>query len=74
MTDGFNLVGISVRTTNKDNQASIDLGGLWQRFFLKVYLKRFPIKFQLISFVFTRIMKAISWANTLQLLGFQLQI
>lgn len=29
----FKLIGISVRTTNKNNQASKDIGQLWSRFY-----------------------------------------
>jgi predicted transcriptional regulator YdeE len=31
--DGFTVVGITTRTTNKDGQASDDINALWQRFF-----------------------------------------
>ena len=33
MTNGFKIIGISTRTTNKDNQSKEDLGKLWERFF-----------------------------------------
>ena len=29
----FYIIGISVRTINKDNQSAIDIGGLWNRWF-----------------------------------------
>ena len=29
----FNIIGIAVQTTNENNQAGIDLGQLWDRFF-----------------------------------------
>ncbi|MGY3053511.1 putative transcriptional regulator YdeE [Pedobacter sp. UYEF25] len=44
MKAGFNLIGISVRTTNKDNQASKDLGALWQQFFVDSLLEKIPNK------------------------------
>ncbi len=31
--DGFTVVGITVRTTNKDGKATDDINALWQRFF-----------------------------------------
>lgn len=33
MTDTLKIIGISTRTTNKNNQAQIDLSNLWNRFF-----------------------------------------
>jgi len=30
--DGFKVIGIKVRTSNKDGQAAKDIGQLWQRF------------------------------------------
>ncbi|TKC06928.1 GyrI-like domain-containing protein [Pedobacter frigoris] len=35
MTNGFKIIGIATRTTNKDNQAQTDLGKLWGDFFAK---------------------------------------
>jgi predicted transcriptional regulator YdeE len=32
MTNGFKLIGISVRTTNQNNQVQEDLGKLWGQF------------------------------------------
>lgn len=32
MTNGFKIIGISVRTTNQNNQAQEDLGKLWGQF------------------------------------------
>ena len=32
MTNGFKLIGISVRTTNQHNQVQEDLGKLWGQF------------------------------------------
>ena len=29
----FYIIGVSVRTINKDNQSAIDIGGLWNRWF-----------------------------------------
>lgn len=31
--DGFTIVGVTTRTTNKDGQAVDDINALWQRFF-----------------------------------------
>ncbi len=31
--EGFNIIGISVRTTNEGGKAAKDLGNLWSRFF-----------------------------------------
>ena len=31
--NSFKIIGISVRTTNQDNQSSEDIGKLWERFF-----------------------------------------
>jgi predicted transcriptional regulator YdeE len=31
--NGFNIIGISVRTTNKDGRSATDLGNLWKRFY-----------------------------------------
>ncbi|WP_443939254.1 GyrI-like domain-containing protein [Pedobacter sp. MW01-1-1] len=33
MTNGFKIIGISTRTTNKDNQAQKDLEQLWGKFY-----------------------------------------
>ena len=44
MTNGFKIIGISVRTTNKDNQASKDLGELWGQFYAENLLEKIPNK------------------------------
>lgn len=44
MTNGFKFIGISVRTTNKDNQAKEDLGKLWERFFTENTSEKIPNK------------------------------
>jgi predicted transcriptional regulator YdeE len=44
MTNGFKVIGLSVRTTNKDNQAMQDLGNLWGRFFAESVLDKIPNK------------------------------
>jgi len=33
MADGFRIIGISTRTTNKGNQTQRDLEKLWEQFF-----------------------------------------
>ena len=44
MTNGFKIIGISTRTTNKDNQAQQDLGNLWGQFFAENLLDKIPNK------------------------------
>ena len=44
MTNGFKIIGISVRTTNKDNKAQKDLGNLWGQFFAENLLDKIPNK------------------------------
>ncbi len=44
MTTGFKLIGISTRTTNKDNQAAQDLGKLWEQFFTDNIFGKIPNK------------------------------
>lgn len=40
----FNLIGISVRTTNQNGQGIKDIGGLWERFFSENILETIPNK------------------------------
>lgn len=51
MTNGFKIIGISTRTTNKDNQSKEDLGKLWERFFVENIIEKIPNKssFEIIS-------------------------
>lgn len=51
MTNGFKIIGISTRTTNKDNQSKGDLGKLWERFFAENIIEKTPNKssFEVIS-------------------------
>lgn len=44
MTNGFKVIGISVRTTNKDSQALQDIGQLWSRFFAEGIADKIPNK------------------------------
>lgn len=44
MTDGFKIIGISTRTTNKDNQAQQDLGKLWGQFYSENVFDKIPNK------------------------------
>lgn len=44
MTNGFKVIGLSVRTTNKDGQAMQDLGKLWGQFFAENVMARIPNK------------------------------
>lgn len=41
---GFNIVGITTRTTNKDGQATNDINILWQRFFEEAVGEAIPSK------------------------------
>jgi predicted transcriptional regulator YdeE len=40
--DGFKIIGISVRTTNKDNQSAKDIAELWGRFYGENLLQKIP--------------------------------
>lgn len=44
MKDGFKIIGISIRTTNKNSQALKDLGALWGRFFSEAVAEKIPNK------------------------------
>lgn len=44
MTKGFKIIGISVRTTNQNNQAQQDLGKLWGQFFSENSFEKIPNK------------------------------
>lgn len=44
MTNGFKIIGISTRTTNKDNQAQHDLGRLWEQFYAENIFDKIPNK------------------------------
>ncbi|RZJ67707.1 MAG: AraC family transcriptional regulator [Flavobacterium sp.] len=44
MTKGFKIIGISTRTTNKDNRSSEDLGGLWEKFYARNVFDKIPNK------------------------------
>ena len=44
MTNGFKIIGISTRTTNKDKQAQQDLGNLWGQFYSENLLNKIPNK------------------------------
>jgi predicted transcriptional regulator YdeE len=41
---GFKIIGISVRTTNKDNQSAHDIGALWEKFFSQNIFEKIPNK------------------------------
>lgn len=41
---GFKIIGIAVRTTNKDNKAAEDLGNLWGQFHSKNIFEKIPNK------------------------------
>lgn len=42
MINGFKIIGISTRTTNKDNKAQQDLGNLWGQFFAENISDKIP--------------------------------
>ncbi|MEZ4903644.1 MAG: GyrI-like domain-containing protein [Spirosomataceae bacterium] len=44
MTDGFKIIGIFKRTTNRDNQAQQDLGELWGQFYTDNIFDKIPNK------------------------------
>lgn len=44
MTHGCNIIGIAIRTKNKDNQAQKDLGKLWTQFFEEKIAEKIPNK------------------------------
>ncbi|HEY4289931.1 MAG TPA: GyrI-like domain-containing protein [Puia sp.] len=44
ITSGFKLIGLSIRTTNKDNKAVHDVGNLWERFFSEKVFEKIPNK------------------------------
>jgi len=44
MTNGFKIIGISTRTTNKDYQSKDDIGKLWGRFFAENIIDKVPNK------------------------------
>ena len=44
MTKGFKVIGISIRTTNANNQSQQDLGKLWGQFFSEQIIEKIPNK------------------------------
>jgi len=44
MTNGFKVIGISIRTTNANNQSQQDLGKLWGQFFAEQIIEKVPNK------------------------------
>lgn len=42
--DSFYIVGVSIRTTNANNQAQADIGKLWDRIFAENWAAKIPIK------------------------------
>ena len=44
MTNGFRVIGISIRTTNANNQSQQDLGKLWGQFFAENIIAKIPNK------------------------------
>jgi predicted transcriptional regulator YdeE len=44
MTNGFKIIGISIRTTNKDRQSQHDLAKLWEQFFADNIYGKIPNK------------------------------
>ncbi len=67
MKNGFKVIGISTRTTNKDNKSKEDLGKLWGQFYAENILRRYRIKYQMKYFQFILITKATTPRNILRL-------
>ena len=44
MTNGFKVIGISIRTTNANSQSQQDLGKLWGQFFAENIIEKIPNK------------------------------
>ena len=44
MTNGFKVIGISIRTTNANNQSQQDLEKLWGQFFAENIIEKIPNK------------------------------
>jgi len=44
MKNGFKVIGISIRTTNANNQSQQDLGKLWGQFFAENIIEKIPNK------------------------------
>ena len=44
MTNGFKIIGISIKTTNENNQSQADLGKLWGEFFADNVFDKIPNK------------------------------
>ena len=42
--DAFDIIGISVRTTNKDGRSQKDIGELWERFMREGVMEKIPGK------------------------------
>jgi len=42
--ESFNIIGISVRTTNENGQSAKDIGGLWNRFMSENVMSKIPNK------------------------------
>jgi len=40
----FKIIGIAVKTTNKDNQSAQDIGKLWQQFYVENLFDKIPNK------------------------------
>jgi len=40
----FKIIGIAVKTTNKDNQSAQDIGKLWQQFYVENLFDKIPKK------------------------------
>lgn len=67
MTNGFKIIGISIRTTNRNNKAQQDLANLWGQFYAENILDKIPNKVSDNISSFIQIIKAISRTNTQQL-------
>lgn len=45
MINGFKIIGIYTRTTNKNNQSLLDLKNLWNHFYIQIIIDKIPKKF-----------------------------
>ncbi|MFZ1257788.1 MAG: hypothetical protein WAR77_15620 [Saprospiraceae bacterium] len=59
----FMLIGISVRTTNEKNQATIDIVALWGKFMNEYVLNAIQTKLTTLCILFTQITKVIIYNN-----------
>ncbi len=67
MTNGFKIIGISTKTTNKNNQAQRGLIDLWGQFYAQNIFDKIPtIRFQTMFLQFIQTTKVILQTSTQQ--------